>query len=116
MAADLLAQLDAYLSALTAAGVRATSDARDVNPPAVLIRPPVMTFRFGRGCIQADWVARVVLPNSGTRQAMETGVPLIEQIQTALGGVIVTATPADFELPDGGGPTPGYQLAWSTHQ
>lgn len=109
------AQMDAYLAALQAAGVRATADARNINPPAVLLRAPVLHFRFGRGCQQADWTARLILPNSGTREALQLALPLIETIQTALQGAIVTATPADWELPDGGGPTPGYQLTWSSH-
>lgn len=112
---DPLQQLQGYLEALTAADIRATDDPRDINPPAVLIRPPVLSFRFGRGCIGADWTARLVLPNSGTRQALQLALPLIDRIQTALQGAVVTATPADFELPDGGGPTPGYQLTWTSH-
>lgn len=110
-----LQQLEQYLAALTAAGIRATDDPRDINPPALLLRPPVLSFRFGRGCVAADWTARLVLVNAGTRQALQEALPLIQQIQDALQGAVVTATPADWELPDGGGPTPGYQLTWSTH-
>lgn len=112
---DPLAQMSAYLQALTDAGIRATDDARDLNPPAVQLRAPVLNFRFGRGCVGADWTARLVLPNSGQHQALSTALPMLLSIQEALGGVVVTATPADFELPDGGGPVPGYQLTWSTH-
>lgn len=110
-----LAQIRDYLTDLNAAKIRATDDPRDINPPCVLIRPPVLNFRFGRGCVGADWTARLILNNAGTRQALEEALPLIDAIQTALGGVIVTATPADFELPDGGGPVPGYSLTWTTH-
>lgn len=110
-----LDQLEAYLSQLRAAGIRATDDPRDINPPAVLLRPPVLQFRFGRGCIGAEWTARLVLINAGTRQALQEALPLIEQIQDALQGAVITATPAEWDLPDGGGPTPGYQLTWATH-
>jgi hypothetical protein len=113
MATDVLGTLQRYLDALQAAGIRATDDPRDLNPPALLIRPPVLHFRFGRGCQSADWTARLVLSNSGTRQALQEALPLIERIQEALQGAVVTATPADWELPDGGGPTPGYQLTWT---
>lgn len=115
MATDVLQQLQGYLDDLTAAGIRATDDPRDINPPAVLVRPPVLHFRFGRGCIGADWTARLYLLNSGTRQALAEGLPLIESVQEALQGLLVDATPVDLQLPDGGGPTPGYQLTWSTH-
>ena len=110
-----LEQLDTYLQQLQLAGIRATDDPRDINPPAVLLRAPVLQYRFGRGCVAADWTARLVLVNSGTRQALQEALPLLQRIQDALQGAVVTATPADFELPDGGGPTPGYQLTWSTH-
>lgn len=115
MATDVAAQLAGYLAALQAAGIRAVDDPRDINPPALLVRAPTLHYRFGRGCVGADWTARLVLINSGYRQALETALPLLEAIQDALGGVVVTATPADWELPDGGGPTPGYQLQWTTH-
>ncbi len=109
-----LEQLQEYLQALTAAGIRATDDARDINPPCVLIRAPALLFRFGKGCTQADWTARLYLVNAGTKEALQAAIPLINEIQTALEGAIVEATPADFDLPDGGGPTPGYLLEWST--
>lgn len=103
-----------YREKLLAAGIRASIDGRDVNPPAVLIRPPTMFYRFGRGCYACDWEARVFLPDSGTEQALKAALPLLEQVQSALGGVVVTATPADFQLADGG-TAPGYALTWTTH-
>lgn len=113
--ADPLVQLDAYLAALNGAGIRATVDARDINPPAVQLRAPVLHYRFGRGCIAADWTARLILPDNGQREALAAALPLLQQIQDALLGAVVTATPADWDLPDGGGPAPGYQLTWTTH-
>lgn len=107
-------QLQGYLDALTAAGIRASDDPRDINPPMLLLRPPTLSYRFGRGCVAADWTARLVLVNAGVRQALAEALPLLQQIQDAL-QLVYTATPADFDLPDGGGPTPGYQLTWSTH-
>lgn len=112
---DPLAQISEYLTALTEQGIRAVDDPRDINPPCVLIRPPLLNFRFGRGCVGADWTARLILNNAGTRQAIQQAIPLIEQIQTALSGQIVTAVPVEYELSDGGGPIPGYELTWTTH-
>lgn len=112
---DPLARLDAYLEALRTAGIRAVVDGRDVNPPAVQLRAPTLRYRFGRGCTEADWTARLILPNTGQREALAAALPLLAAIQEALSGAVVEATPADWDLPDGGGPAPGYELTWTTH-
>ena len=44
---DVLAQAQSYVALLTAADIRATLNPANINPPAVLIRPPIMHFRFG---------------------------------------------------------------------
>lgn len=112
MATDVLAQAQAYVAQLVAAGIRATLNPADINPPAVLIRPPVMHFRFGRGCVRSDWEARLYVIDSGVEQAMKTAIPMITEIQDALGFAVVTATPADFALADGG-TVPGYLFQWT---
>lgn len=109
-----LEQVQEYRAALIAAGIRAVVDGRDVNPPAVQIRPPVLHYRFGRGCYAADWEAYVYLPDTGTEQVLKAALPLLDQVQTALKGVVTTATPTDFALADGG-TAAGYTLTWSTH-
>jgi len=115
MAADVLALLQQAVDRLTAAGVRATLDPRDLNPPAVLIRPPTLHYRFGRGCVGLDWSARLYLPDPGTADALRLGLDQLEQAQAALGGAVTTATPGDFTLMDGA-TVPGYTLTWSTHE
>ena len=112
---DPLALMDTYLEVLDAAGIRSAVDGRDINPPAVQLRAPTLTYRFGRGCVEAAWTARLILPNNGQRTALAEALPLLQRIQDALEGAVVTATPTDFELPDGGGPVPGYTLTWTTH-
>jgi hypothetical protein len=109
-----LEQLQAYQEQLTAAGIRAAVDGRDVNPPAVLLRPPTIHYRFGRGAYACDWEARLFLPDTGTEQALKAALPLLDKVQTALDGVITTAVPADYALADGGTAV-GYTLTWSTH-
>ncbi len=107
--------LTGYLAALTAAGIRSTLDARDVNPPAVLLRPPTLHYRFGRGCVACDFTARLLLPDAGQKQALETALPLLQAIQDALPGVpLLDAVPGDFGLADGS-TVPGYTLTWTTH-
>jgi hypothetical protein len=116
MATDVLGTMRGYVTQLEAAGVRATIEPHDINPPAVLIRPPVLHYRFGRGCVAADWQARLYLPDPGTEGALQIALPLLDQITLALEGAaaITEATPADFQLADGS-IAPGYQLSWSTH-
>lgn len=114
MVTDVLGSMRAYVAQLEGAGVRATLDPRDINPPAVLIRPPTLHYRFGRGCVAADWQARLFLPDPGTEGALKLAYPLLEQISAALEGAPTSATPADFTLADGA-TVPGYQLSWSTH-
>ena len=115
---DILAQMEAYRDAVNAADVRCVLDARDVNPPCLLIRPPTMNFRFGRGCISATWAAWLYLPDAGQINAVRMGVPMLTQIQDALstvGVAILSATPTDFQPPDGG-IVPGFILNWNTSQ
>lgn len=114
MAADVLAQMQAYVTQLEAGGVRATLDPRDLNPPAVLIRPPTLHYRFGRGCVGADWTARLYLPDPGTLDALRIALPQLDAIQNALGFAVADAVPGDFTLMDGA-TVPGYTLTWATH-
>jgi hypothetical protein len=103
-----------YIDTLIFNGVRAAMDIRDINPPAVQFRAPVMHYRFGRGCVGVDWEARLILPNLGNKHAINMAQVYLERIQDALSGAVVAATPADFDMPDGGGPAPGYVLTWQT--
>lgn len=114
MATDILADAQAYVLALNDAGIRATLNPADLNPPAVLIRMPVLHFRFGRGCIAADWEARLYLIDNGVEQAMKTGIPMITDIQNAMGWPVVDAVPRDWLLPDGG-LSLGFEFTWTTH-
>lgn len=113
MATDVLAMAQGYVAALQQAGIRAVLNPADINPPCVWVRAPVMRFRFGRGCVSADWEARLYLIDSGYEQALKTAVPLITQIQEALNFAVVEAVPADWALPDGG-TVPGYLFNWTT--
>jgi len=113
---DVIAQMEAYQTAVEEAGVRCALDARDVNPPALLIRPPTLRYRFGRGCIGADWAAWLYLPDSGQIHSLRTGLPILETIHGALasaGVAVLSATPADFQPPDGA-ILPGFILNWTT--
>jgi hypothetical protein len=97
---------------LTAAGIRATLDGRDVNPPCVLVRPPTMTFRFGKGYWDADLTAWALVPDTGVGTASGALGELIDAVQNALGFAVVTARPDETTLSDGS-TVPTYVLTWS---
>ena len=113
---DIIADAERYRDAIVNAGVRCVLDARSVNPPAVLIRPATLNYRFGRGCVGASWVAWLYLPDAGQFDALRVGLPILETVQSALasaGVAVLSATPADFQPPDGG-LLPGFIINWNT--
>lgn len=115
---DVLAQMNGYVAAVTVAGVRCVLDGRDVNPPSLLIRPPTLSYRFGRGCVGATWAAWLYVPDAGQIDALRTALPLLDKIHDALatqGVALSTATPSDFQTPDGA-TVPGFVITWNTSQ
>lgn len=112
MALDLAALAQAQADRLTAAGVRAVIDARDLNPPGALVRPPTIGYRFGH-CHELTWTVYVLAPDSGTRGALSILGDLVEKAQEALGYPAPTVTPADVALLDGGTAV-GYSLTYVT--
>jgi hypothetical protein len=105
--------MGAIVDRLTAAGVRAVVDERDIAPPCVMLRSPSLAWRFGKGGWSAEWVLWAVVPDSGTMVALENLDLLMEQVQQALAGAIVTATPITVGGIDGSPPVPGYALTWT---
>jgi hypothetical protein len=92
--------MQAEVDRLTEAGVRATFDERNVNPPCVLVRPPVLTYRFGKG-YAADFTYWLIVPDTGKSGSVAALGELIEAAQTALGFTGVTLNPDDALLTDG---------------
>lgn len=109
---DIDAAVQDIVDRLTTAGVRATVDGRDLNPPAVQVRPPTMHYRFGR-CANADWQVWVVVPDTGMRTSLAALSTLLEDTQAALNLAGVDATPNTVTLADGG-TVPAYVLTWSS--
>jgi hypothetical protein len=107
---DIYAAAAAVVDQLVAAGVRATLDGRDLNPPAVLVRPPTVTYRFGRGG-DADWEAWAVVGDLGSRQALDALSTLLEAVSAALVRP-VQARPDVISGADGS-TVPAYVLTWS---
>jgi hypothetical protein len=99
---------------LTAGGVRAALDTRDLNPPCVLITPPAVTLRFADGSWAADWRVLCVAPSAGTRQALDTISDLVSRMQAALGGLPVSGSPYELAVDGQSDPLPAYQFTWNT--
>jgi hypothetical protein len=110
---DLGEQVRDIVDRLTAAGLRATADSRNLNLPAVFVKMPAFDFRFKAGTNQADWSIYVLVPDSGTLAAADALGPLLEQARTALDGQVASARPVDF-LTEDGVTVPGYELTFTT--
>jgi hypothetical protein len=109
---DLKGAMQGIVDELVAAGVRATLDARDVNPPCVLLRTPTLNWRFQKGGWDAGFEADLLVPDSGRRGALADVGNLISTVQEALNYRGVSARPEDFLLADGS-TVPGYVLTWT---
>lgn len=110
---DLDAAAAAIVDRLRAGGVRATTDERDLNPPAVFVGPPVMSYRFGKGSWDAAWQLAAVVPNTGRASALRDLGDLVAAVQEALGMAVATARPMDLSVPDQAAPLPGYQMEFT---
>ena len=110
---DLAEAVAEVVARLTAAGIRATGDERDINPPCVYVGPPAVAWRFGRGDYSATFTATAVVPNSGRDIALRNLGALIETTAAALGHVVTSAEPADYAVPDQAAPLPGYRMTWT---
>lgn len=110
---DLARAVAAVVDRLTAGGVAATADIRNLNPPAVLVPPPTLEWRFGRGA-EATWQVVATVGNTGTGAAITALSELVDAAQEAMGGLITAGRPVDLSSPDGGAPLPGYELTFTT--
>lgn len=109
---DLAQAVQAVIDKLEAHGVRAVADARDVNPPCVQVRAPVISYRFGKNCWEADFTAWSITGDAGTVDNLKAQSDLLGRIVWALDGVPVTARPDEALMPDGA-LLPIYVLTWS---
>ena len=110
---DIAGAVQSVVDRLTAAGVRATLDERDINPPCVFISPPAVEFRFGRGGFTAAFTGWCVTGAAGRSVDLNNLADLVELTGAALGWSAVRADPADLLVPDHPLPLPAYRLTWS---
>lgn len=98
---------------LTAAGVSACIDPRDLNPPAVWIRPPGIRYTFGGGA-ELSWDLVAAVPDSGTSSAVAALDSLLQAAQSALGGAVTAAARTEVPAAEGSPPLPAYRLIFTT--
>ena len=98
---------------LTAAGIRATTDERDLNPPAVFVAPPILDWRFGRGDFDAAFTVFAVTGAAGRNIDLVNLGQLLDEVTAALGLAAVHAEPADLLVPQQAAPLPAYRLTWT---
>lgn len=105
----LKAAVDDLVARLASAGIPATADLRNLNPPAVYVPAPEIAWRYGKG---ADLTYRIVaaVPNTGRDTAIADLSRLIDRVQAALAGAITEGRPVDLTALDAGAPLPGYEL------
>lgn len=110
---DVAGAVQSVVDRLTAAGVRATLDERDINPPCVYVAPPALTWRFGRGDFTAAFTAWCVTGAAGRNADLATLGDLLESVGIALDWAGVTADPADLLIPHQAAPLPAYRVMWT---
>jgi hypothetical protein len=107
---DVAAVVTHVTDQLTAAGIRACADTRDLNPPAVYVGAP--TVQYGR---LAAWTAQLtvyaVAPNAGRLDALTVLGPLLGQVFDVLGPT--TATPFDLIVHGAPDPLPSYRCTYT---
>jgi hypothetical protein len=110
---DLAAAVADVVGRLRAAGIRATADVRDVNPPCVYVPPPQIAWAFGK--VEMGWTVAAVVPATGRDIALKNLGPLIADVSTALATTPVTGgRPIDLGGVDGAAPLPAYELTFTT--
>lgn len=104
-------QMRQVVDQLTAGGVRAGTAAADLNPPAVLVVPPVVTPVGPGGHVEYRWQVLAAVPDSGPAH-LDVLDDLVTRACAALGWV-TEMVPTTVTMSDGP-PVPGYRLAFTT--
>lgn len=110
----LLEAVTSLVARLEAHGVRSTTDTRNLNPPAVLVVPPDMSWRFARDTWDATWRLLCVVPNTGSASDLANLDTLIDQVRAALGGAPQFGTARTVTIDGTSDPLPAYELTWTS--
>lgn len=93
---------------------RVTLDVKDVNPPGLLLQPPLLRFRFAAGTYAIEHTLLIVASNTGTReQALTDLAEMVQTAQEALGARAIMARPVDVWNQDTTALMAGYELTWA---
>ena len=93
---------------------RVTLDVKDVNPPGLLLQPPLLRFRFAAGTYAVEHTLLAVASNTGTReQALNDLAGMVQTAQQQLGQRAVMARPVDVWNQDTTAVMAGYELTWA---
>ena len=110
---DVALAVSDVVGRLTAGGVRATLDERDINPPCVYVAPPAVEYRFGRGDFTATFTAWCVTGAAGRAADLSALGDLLDAVGIALDFAGIRADPADLLIPQQAAPLPAYRITWS---
>jgi len=110
---DVAAAVQSVVDRLTAGGVRATLDERDINPPCVYVAPPALDYRFGAGTFTAEFTAWAVTGAAGRAVDLRGLAELLGAAGVALDWAGIRADPADLLVPHQAAPLPAYRVTWS---
>jgi hypothetical protein len=106
----LTAAIADTLATFEGAGVHAVGDVRDLNTPCAYVIPPEGSFRFDRGRLTIEWVAYLVVGDTGATSATSALSALLDKVAGIL--PFTTFTRDAINDPNGGDPLPAYRLSW----
>ncbi|MBF6483845.1 hypothetical protein IU431_06695 [Nocardia otitidiscaviarum] len=107
---DIAAQLEDVAAQLRAAGVRASVEPRDLNPPCAWVvgRSLAHELLSGGGTLTAD--VYLIAPDTGIMAALAALTELLDLALTVIEPDADTSLSESVTLPGGGGPLPAYRL------
>lgn len=109
----LQSALDGIVARFIGAGVAATTDVRNLNPPGVVVALPTLRPRFGKRVCDIDATAYVVVLNAGHPGQLAELSEYVGRVLESGIYAFTRAEPYDLALPGGGDPSPAYRLEWT---
>lgn len=103
--------LKGLAAAAEAAGIRATVDARNVNPPCVLFVPPTITLNLNCGGTAA-FEAVCIVPGAGNADAWAAADDLARRLVTHVLPQAETVTPGSYGVDDNNA-NPAMIVGWT---
>jgi hypothetical protein len=106
---DVALAVTEVVDLLSAAGLPATADPRDLDPPGVLVGMPTVDLGTLSGaCWVGVFPVLVIGPNVGRQDALDALGGLLQGVLEVLNAR--TATPTEWPNPGGGDPLPAYAI------